>query len=192
MGKQVLKVREDFYKKDFIVGETHSFFEGKYKILDTDYRNEHGVFILCEYLGEYEEVGLKSEVIKSIPAGVDKPFKMIGTIHILGYRNLLAGPGFYVEDRRTGEVVGMSFRETLQLLFNEGATNAEGFKTGTGNFCSSTIDSVGELPSFDSHYWKIPAYDENGVAFAKLTQAAKREVAKALRYAVKKPMRNKQ
>jgi NAD-dependent SIR2 family protein deacetylase/molecular chaperone GrpE (heat shock protein) len=183
MGKQVLKVLDDFYEKNIAVGEIVHFIEGAYKILDTHFQNQFGEFILCEYL---EEIGedMDSKVEQAIPAHANNPYEIIGTIHMKGYRNLLAGPGFFVKNIKTGDVKGYSFRETMQLLMREGATNANATRTVSGIFRGSTIDSIEGLPSFDSHYWKKEVYDQAGKPFAELTISAKREVEKALKYAI--------
>jgi NAD-dependent SIR2 family protein deacetylase len=184
MGKQVLKVMEDFYQKDFKDGDIVHFFEGRYKILNTQFQNHYGEFILCEYLEEFEDVK-DSIVEEAIPAHENNPFEMIGTIHMKGYRNLMAGPGFFIKDNRTGQVKGYSFRETMQLLMREGATNAVATRKVSGVFHSSVIDTIEGLPSFDSHYWKKHVYDQNGNPFAELTEVANREVNRALGHAVK-------
>jgi NAD-dependent SIR2 family protein deacetylase len=185
MGKKVLKVREDFYQQNLFAGDIVYFMEGKYKILDTQYRNQYGPFILCEYLEEFEENTLDSIVEQAIPADPDNPYEIIGTIHLKGYRNLFAGPGFFVKNRKQDHITGMSFKETLQILMREGATNATATRSISGVFHSSTIDSIEGLPSFDSHYWKREVYDQNGKAFAELTDSAKREVHRALPHAIR-------
>jgi NAD-dependent SIR2 family protein deacetylase len=184
MGKQVLKVHEDFYQQDFTEGDIVPFFEGKYRILETHFQNEYGVFILCEYLEEFER-DTNSIVEEAIPAHKNNPYEVVGSIHMKGYRNLMAGPGFFIKDNRTGQTKGYSFRETMQLLMREGATNAVATRSVSGVFHSSVIDSIEGLPSFDSHFWKKYVYDQNGEPFAELTDAAHREVKKALEYAIK-------
>lgn len=183
MGKKVLKVRQDFYQQNFAEGDIVHFFEGKYKILDTQFQNSHGEFILCEYLDEFER-DESSIVEQEIPANHNNPYTIIGTIHLKGYRNLMAGPGFFVKNNQSGQVKGYSFRETMKLLIQEGATNAVATRSISGNFHSSLIDSIEGLPSFDSHYWKKLVYDQNGVPFAELTEAAKKDVERALTYAI--------
>jgi NAD-dependent SIR2 family protein deacetylase len=183
MGKKVLKVQEDFYQQGLAEGDIVHFFEGKYKILNTQFQNEHGQFILCEYLDEFER-DESSTIEQAIPANITNPYTIIGTIHMKGYRNLMAGPGFFVKNNQTGHVKGYSFRETMQLLMREGATNAVATRTISGNFHSSLIDSIEGYPSFDSHYWKIHVFDTSGVLFAELTESAKREVDRALKYAI--------
>jgi NAD-dependent SIR2 family protein deacetylase len=183
MGKKVLKVRDDFYQQDIADGDIVHFFEGKYKIHDTQFQNEHGQFILCEYLDEFERDESRS-VEQAIPANITNPYTIIGTIHMKGYRNLMAGPGFFVKNNQTRQIKGYSFRETMQLLMREGATNAVATRTVSGNFHSSLIETIEGYPSFDSHYWKKHVFDESGVAFAELTESAKREVDRALKYAI--------
>jgi hypothetical protein len=181
MGKRVLKVRGDFYKQDFQAGDIIHFVEGRYRILETNFQNEYGNFVLCEYLEEYKEEA-DSKVKEAIPANRENPYEIIGTIHLKGYRNLMAGPGFFVKNRQTGQIKGYSFKETMSLLFEYGATNAVGMQKVTGVFHSSIIDSIEGLPSFDSQYWKILAYNEKGEPFAELTDSAKKEIHKALEY----------
>jgi NAD-dependent SIR2 family protein deacetylase len=191
MNKKVLKVLDDFYKKDITFGDEIHFFEGTIKIIDMNYTNQFGTFILGEYIGikiDEEDAGNRNN---GKPANSDNPFEIIGTIHAPGYQNLLAGMGFYVLNRKTNKIKGYSFRETWDRLYRYGATNATASSNQVGMFFSKLIDSVDGLPSLDSTYWKKNAYDENGVPFALLSEKAENELKKGLEYAAKSLIHNR-
>ena len=92
MGKKILKVLDDFYQKNIAEGDEIHLIEGKIKILDMNFKNECGNFILCESIDqEYEEENSKNKTVNlGLPANSNHTFEIIGTIHVPGYRNLLA------------------------------------------------------------------------------------------------------
>lgn len=190
MGRKVLKVYDDFYKKDFKEGEIVPIFEGKLKIIDLHYQNVHGEFILCEFVGESENRTAGWETKTGKEQDSTSRFEIIGAIHVPGYRNLMAGMGFYVKDHHTEEVTGLSYRETWGLVYREGTKNAIATVSTFNQFTSRLIDTVEELPSLDSHYWKILAYREDGELFAPLTKQAEHEVKKGLKYVAKNRQRD--
>lgn len=187
MGRKVLKVLDDFYDKDVKEGDLVSLLEGKVKILDRNYRNQYGEFILCEVWHQGEEGNSLTGWTKDVGVMPDAghPYEILGTIHVPGYRNLLGGIGYFLLNKRTNVVRGFSYSEAWRIIYEKGATNAVASKSQKGNFHSRLLDTTEELPSLDSHYWKIPAYLPNGKPFATLSQAAKRELNKALVYASK-------
>jgi NAD-dependent SIR2 family protein deacetylase len=192
MNKKVLKVIDDFYKKDIAVGDEIHFLEGTIKILDMSYTNQFGTFILGEYIDiEYEEEDDSGKRNNGKPANFDNPFEIIGTIHAPGYQNLLAGMGFYLLNRKTNKVKGFSFHETWNLLYHHGAINATASSSQRGMFFSSLIDSIEGLPSLDSSYWKRNAYDENGILFAPLSEKAKNKLKEGLKYAASSLIRER-
>lgn len=187
MNKKVLKVLEDFYKKDITVGDVVGFFEGTLKILDMNYTNQFGTFIL----GEYTNIELEEEKLKNwmrnvgVASSPNNPYEIVGSIHIPGYRNLLAGMGFFVKDRNANETKGYSYREAWDMIYNLGATNAIASSSQSGMFYSKLIDSVDGLPSFDSYYWKIHAYDKKGIPFAALSEKAELELKRGMKHVVR-------
>jgi hypothetical protein len=182
VGRKVLKVYDDFYKRDLKDGEIVSTFEGKLKIIDLHYQNEYGEFILCETVGKSKNRSDSWETQTGKEPDEDARFKIIGTIHVPNYRNLMGGMGFYVKDHHTEEVTGLSYPETWKLVFREGTKNAFAMVSNYHQFTSRLIETVDELPSLDSHYWKISAYREDGELFAPLTKQAEQEVKRGLRY----------
>jgi NAD-dependent SIR2 family protein deacetylase len=190
MRRKVLKVIEDFYQKDFNVGDIISFIEGKVRILEKDYHNSFGTFILCEYLDYEEELDEGNwERMRGAIATPENVYEIVGSIHVPGYRNLLGGIGFFLKDRRVNEVTGYTYRQTWNLLFHHGAVNAEASKSTYKLFHSHLIDSIDGLPSLDSCYWKIPAYNEQGLAFSPFTDEALHEIKKAMGDAVRNRIR---
>lgn len=191
MNTYRLMVLDDFYRKDFKVGEIVPRFEGQYRILDLNYQNTYGTFILCEFIKDEDDFESESKWVKEVgvPASLENPYEIIGSIHIPEYRNLLAGTGYYVKNHRIGEVRGLSYRETWNFLFREGARNAVASKSTLGNYSTRLIDTLDELPSLDSSYWKITAFNEIGEAFAPLTESAHFELEKAIRHVVQKRVR---
>ena len=179
-----LKVLDDFYLKEFKEGDIVPRFEGKYKILNMNYQNDYGTFILCHLVEEQDDSKNESRWIceKGVLVNDDNPYEIVGSIHIPNYRNLLAGPGFFVKNHQNNAICGFSYNETWNLLFQYGARNAEASKSRSGQFQTRLIDTIDELPSLDSHYWKIPAYNENGEPFAPFSKRALREVEKAIKY----------
>ncbi|MBU9713667.1 SIR2 family NAD-dependent protein deacylase [Evansella tamaricis] len=188
MKKKSLMVLEDFHQKDIKVGDRVPRFEGSYEILDMNYSNEHGEFILCEYIpgDDFGDVDVTPDFeAYGMPAKPLNPYEILGTISVPGYRNLMAGIGFFIKNTQTGVTEGVSFQEAFDRIFNEGAINATASKSRTGVFHSKLIDSTDELPSFDSHFWKIPAYFPTGELFAPLTKRAEYELKKGLKIAVR-------
>jgi hypothetical protein len=182
LGRKVLKVYDDFYKKDLKDGEIVSTFEGKLKIIDLHYQNDYGEFILCESVGESENKSDGWETQTGMEPDEGARFEIMGTIHVPNYQNLMAGMGFYVKDHHTNEVTGLSDHETWKLVFREGTKNALATISTYQQFTSRLVDTVEELPSLDRHYWKISAYREDGELFAPLTKRAEQGVKKGLRY----------
>jgi NAD-dependent SIR2 family protein deacetylase len=188
LRKTTLKVLEDFYRKDFNEGDIVGFFEGRVKILNKNYQNQFGSFILCEYM-DVKEHDTKREKRKGKCAHPDHPYEVVGTIHVPGYRNLLGGIGFFVNNRNCNEVIGLTYQQTWDLIFHEGAVNAEAFASNDKIFRTKLIDSIEGLPSLDSTYWKIPAYDQTGKPYAKFTKEALVEIRKGMKYAVQNRVR---
>lgn len=184
--KIILKVREDFYEKELHVGDTVPTFGGSYKILELDYRNEFGSFILCEYIEKESDPELDSKWTKKqgVQPNSSNPFEIIGTIFIPDYKNLLAGIGFFVKNHEYDEILGLSYEQTWNLLFHEGARNAEASSSHFNQFRTKLIDTIDELPSLDSVYWKIPAYNSEGTAYAPFTKEALLKLEKGIEHIV--------
>ncbi|MEH7306649.1 hypothetical protein [Neobacillus drentensis] len=70
MGKHVWKVRADFYQQGLNEGDIISSIEGRYKILNTAYRNQYGEFFLCEFLDDYQDDDTSSQTQKGIVAKI--------------------------------------------------------------------------------------------------------------------------
>ncbi|MCM3363760.1 SIR2 family NAD-dependent protein deacylase [Niallia sp. Sow4_A1] len=187
MGKKILKVLDDFYQKTMAEGDEIHLMEGKIKILDLNFKNEFGNFILCEYIDqESNEEDPKDKIVNlGHLAHSNHTFEIVGTIHVPGYRNLLAGIGFYVYHRNSKVTKGYSFQETWDIVYRYGATNAMASSSQSGIFFSKLIDSVEGLPSLDSFYWKKNAYDENGKPYAPLSKKAEIELRRGMRYAAR-------
>ena len=179
----MLKVASDFYGNDLKVGDVVPIFAGKLKIIDLHYQNRYGEFIICESVGGKKNRADGWETETGVKPSEESRFEIIGTIHVPHYQNLMAGIGYYVKDHHTQEVTGLSYRETWERVFREGAKNAISTISTFNKFSSRLLDTIEELPSLDSHYWKIPAYGENGECFAPLSKQASRELKKGLQYA---------
>lgn len=155
--KKQLRVLEDFNGIAIKEGDVvHGL-----KILDMNYQNEYGTFILCA-----ESNTWKSEV--GVPVSKDNPYEILGVICIPGYpykfspllfeRGRL---GFFVKNHRNGEVRGLSNQETKDLIIKYGAKNAKLFKVHWEN-SNYAIEAIEELPPFTSSYWIMTPYNEHG------------------------------
>ena len=193
MRKKVLKVLVDFYKKDIKVGDQLSTFGGSLRIWEMDYKNEFGTFILCEHIEKNRDAELDSKWTKKrgVTATVNSHFEVLGTIHIPDYRNMLGGIGFFVKNHDQDEVLGLSYEQTWNLLFHEGAKNAEASSSHYNNFHTKLIDTIEGLPSFESYYWKIPAYNSEGVPYASFTREALSKIEKGIENAVDSRLRER-
>ncbi len=185
-NKRVLKVREDFYQKDINVGDVIGGIAGRLKIMDLSYTNSFGTFILCEYVERRtdEIIDNQWERRTGVRPSVEHPFEIVGTIHIPGYKNMLSGIGFYLKNFEYDEILGVSFEEAWNLLYFQGARNAEASSSHFQNIRTKLIDTVEGLPSLDSYYWKISAYDTEGIPFAPLTKQALKQLEKGMGNAV--------
>lgn len=182
MGRNVLKVREDFHVQNVKEGDTIPTLYGELKILNTHYHNSYGEFILCEPAEEEAQTDGWRTDKGPLPNQTNR-FEIIGTIHVPGYENLMAGIGYYVKDHETGETIGLSYQQAWQQVFLEGTRNAVASISKKGTFSTRLLDTIDDLPSLDSHYWRIPAYNKNNQAFAPLTKEVAKELKKGLRYA---------
>jgi NAD-dependent SIR2 family protein deacetylase len=184
--KMVLKVAEDFSKAPLQLGDVFPQFGGQLTIVDLEHETEFGTFIYCEYIAKSDDGRADSQWERRNGAapGPDRALEIIGSIHIPGYRNMMAGPGFFIKNHDRNEVIGMSFDQAWKLIFHEGARNSEASSSRYHQFSTRLIDSIDGLPAFDSHYWKIPAYDLEGVPFAPLTTEALAEINKGMSNAV--------
>jgi hypothetical protein len=171
MGKRLLAVARDLTSLDTLEpGRIVQCFEGRLKVIDNQYRNENGEFLLCEVLNENIEE-LKDELGHLVYP--TNPYEIIGTLHMPGLRYYPNVPGFFIKNIRTGKVMGYSYSEGCQLIFEKGATNAVGILKG-GRFPS--IQFIQELPPYRSYYWKIQVYDEAGEVYSTLTPAAREAI----------------
>lgn len=191
--RKILKVREDFYKKDIKEGEEIPTFGGFYKILNTKFKNEFGTFILCEYIEKKPDPNFDDKWTKTqgVSANPNNNFEIIGSIHIPDYRNMLGGIGFFVKNHELDEVLGFSYEQTWKLLFHEGAKNAEASSNHFNRFRTKLIDTIDGLPSLDSFYWEIPAYNAEGIAFAPLTKEVLLNIEKGIQHAVENRVRER-
>ncbi|MCM3763824.1 Sir2 family NAD-dependent protein deacetylase [Neobacillus niacini] len=181
MPRKVLWVKEDFYKRE---GDIVSRFEGKYKIIDMKHQNRYGEFILCEYMEE-KQATPGWQRVAGVASSSENSYEILGVIDAPGYRNLLGGIGYYIKDARTQGIKGVSYHEAWNLIFQNGATNAIASKSQSGSVSTRLLDTINELPSLDSQFWKIPAYHPDGTPFAPLSEQAKIELKKGLTYAVR-------
>lgn len=193
MVKKCLKVIKDFYEKDLKEGEVHDYFEGKLKVINLDYKNQYGEFILCEYV--FEEYEVKDSDDKwiekhGVKPNKNNPYEIVGAIHIPGYRNLLGGIGFFVKNKLLNEVIGMSYTQAWNLILNEGTVNAEASASSCGNFYTRLISTIEDLPELDSHYWKINAFDEKGKPYSTFTKEAVKELKKSYQHTIRNRVSN--
>jgi hypothetical protein len=114
MGRETLKVMDDFYRQDFKVGDIIGLFEGKVKILDMNYQNEFGSFILCEYI-EVEDDDHDSVRNMGKPAHPDNPYKVmerfIFQVTVIYWVALV----FFIKDRNSDEIIGLTYPSFLFL-----------------------------------------------------------------------------
>ena len=168
MKNWIVTVARDLSQGPLEPGDIVQCFEGRLKIIDTKYQNQYGEFVLCEVLDERVESHRQDE--KGVLMNQNNPFEVIGTLHMPGLRYFLTVPGFFLKERSSGKVIGYSFQEAFELLFQKGASNAEGvLKKGQ----YQSIEFSDGLPSFRSYYWKIQIFGDEGEAFAELTNEAK-------------------
>lgn len=186
----MLKVLEDFYKKDIHEGDHVPVFEGSLHVINMNFTNEFGTFILCEFVGEGESHTMWTKN-SGVLASPTNPFEILGSIHIPHYRNLLGGIGFFVKNHVFGEITGMTYEETWQLVFHDGARNAEASFSQHDHFHTRLIETIDGLPSLDSAYWKIPAYNEEGAPYADFTEDALFSIEKGMKFAVENRVREK-
>lgn len=192
--KPVLKVKEDFYQQNLQVGEIIGTFGGRLKVVDLSYKNEFGSFILCEYMEKprFEKaVDDWEERIGAAP-NWNNSYEIIGSIHIPGYRNMLGGIGFFVKRIETNEVMGMSYQQAWNLIYHEGTRNAKASSSHYQTFGTKLIETIDGLPSLDSYYWKIDAYNKDGNPYAPFTREALVEIEKGMKNAVDSLVRNQE
>jgi hypothetical protein len=170
MGKKIVAVWQDLSNQDkFVPGQIIRCFEGTVKIIEPKHQNDYGEFVLCEVLNT-SPTG-DAPVEKGVAVSEENPYEIIGTLHMPGLRYYPTVPGFFIKDRSSEKVIGYSFNEACELLFQYGATSAESIKKGY-----QTIEFIEGLPTFRSHYWKVQTYDENGEPYFDLTPEAKEAI----------------
>lgn len=184
--KLVLKVAEDFYQKDLRVGDEIGQFGGRLKIINLSYKNEFGNFILCEYTDneQNEDVEDHWERRMGKRSGPNKSLEIVGSIHIPGYRNMLGGIGFFIKNHDIDEVMGVTYQQAWNLIYHEGARNVEASSSHYQQFSNKLIDTIDGLPSLDSYFWKISAFDAQGKPYAPFTKEALAKINKGIGNAV--------
>ncbi|MBU8915118.1 hypothetical protein BGM25_03540 [Bacillus sp. FJAT-29953] len=184
--KTVLKVAEDFCKKNVCVGEELAEFGGRLKIVDLAYENEFGTFILCEYTSKNDDEAVDNQWERREGAALNpnRPLEIVGTIHIPGYRNMMGGIGFFIKNHTYDEVMGLSYQQAWNVIFHEGARNAMASSSHYRHFRTKLLAATDGLPALDSWYWKVPAYTVEGIPYAPLTNEALLEIKKGMANAV--------
>ncbi|KGR73554.1 SIR2 family NAD-dependent protein deacylase [Ureibacillus manganicus] len=179
MNRSVLKVLDDFYRKNFVEGEIVPSEDGNYKILNSHYKNKFGTFILCEKMLEQKDLkpGSSWNIVKGILVNSGNPYEIIGTIHIPGYTNT---SGFFVRNHIEDEIVGLSYSETWEVIYKYGARNAEASRSLFPPLETTIINTNKELPPFTSAYWKTPVFNKDGGFYAQLSNLVLREVENAI------------
>lgn len=96
-------------------------------------------------------------------------YELIGKIHIPGYPENETEIGYYIKDRSTGNISGYSVQEVWELLFEQGAINAQAVVEEDEN---PVIITAEDLPSLENEAWNISAWQESGDLFASLSEEA--------------------
>jgi hypothetical protein len=170
MGKKIVAVWQDLSNQDkFEPGQIRRSLLGTVRVIEPKHQNEYGEFVLCELLNTSPTEDVPVE--KGVAISEGNPYEIIGTLHMPDLRHFLTVLGFFIKDRSSGKVTGYSFNEACELIFENGATNAEGIKKRY-----QSIEFIEGLPTFRSHYWRVQTYDENGEPFYELTAEAKKAI----------------
>lgn len=169
MKKTLLFHTEDWHeplKNEDII----SYFDITYKVINENYQNKFGTFILLEAtkpLSQEELAHWKME--KGADPHPDRPYELVKTISIPYFSNQLTPVGYLIRNRTTQETKGYTFRQAWALIHKKGTTNAQAIVSQRAQFTSHLIDTIDELPSADSLYWKVPAYNDRGLPYAAYT-----------------------
>lgn len=214
MSQFQLLVREDLPKGEWKNGD--HFYSGifglKTNIIDLNYKTKYGEFVAVEidedaFDAIFEGLEPVQDVIKKLPdqtTSIQKPkdttirgceidssnpIEIVGTIEIANHNVTTTGLGLFVKFIKTNEIIGMSMSEVMELIFDQGATNAMVLRRKNGVLHSNTIHVADGLPSFDSRYWRKDVYGDAKRDFAPLTAEASARVQDCMQRLMK--FRNK-
>jgi hypothetical protein len=73
------------------------------------------------------------------------------------------------------------YQETGNLIYYQGARNAYATSSSFQTFHTKLLDTEDGLPSLDSFYWKINAYNSEGTPYAPFTQEALVEIERGMK-----------
>ncbi|UYZ21739.1 SIR2 family NAD-dependent protein deacylase [Mesobacillus jeotgali] len=167
-----------------------SYFDARLTIRDLNYQNQYGTFVLCDYTFDAEErekTDSAWEIRKGAPPNTANPYEIMHVLRIPSIQHLSEAVGYVIRNIEKRELLAVSYREAWKFLFHEGAINGVATISRHGNFTSYLIDSIEELPAFDSAYWGISPYDSDGKPVATFTK----EVQKNMEHSLKREINSR-
>lgn len=173
--------------KDIKVGDVRRFPGGHYIIKDLSYTNSYGTFVLCDYRYDAEErrrLDEQWDIKKGVVPQEGNRFEVLHLIsdpYDLGMGTTL---GYVVRDCSNGEVKGISYKHLWELVFYQGAVNAIATVSQYGNMKSYLIDTIEELPSFNSSYWQCSIFEKGKMRFP-LSEEVEGQMKSALKRGIK-------
>ncbi|RFU69510.1 hypothetical protein D0469_09090 [Peribacillus saganii] len=180
--------------KDIKAGDVRKYFSSQIRIKDLHHTNQYGNFILCDYIFDAEEkerVDAPWDIKKGVLVNENNPYELL---HVLTVRSVYQMPttvGYMVKNRNNGEIMGLSYKQTWNLLYHEGATNAEATISRYGKFTTHLLDTIDELPSLSSSYWQLSPIDENEKLLVPLTKEVMKELEKSLKRVINEGLKKR-
>jgi hypothetical protein len=182
IGSQIKRVL--FIKKDFVseiaIGYCFDYFDIIFQVIDLDFKNENGTFIVAESIYGFDEDPLfKWETEWGITHNVTPEYTICNAIGMRQTENVIRILGFVINDS-TGTAMGLSSHEAWRLVYYQGCTNARASKRSLGRCINFVIEANEGYPAFNSMYWllEIPVEGEWNLPFP-LSDKLRRIICKA-------------
>ncbi|QQE80460.1 hypothetical protein [Alicyclobacillus sp. SO9] len=149
-----------FVKEDIpfpvTVGQTYNLAWSRYRIVDMNYTNQYGTFILGCCVEDHDDSETDDWVREmGRPSHPDNPIELLKTLYIeggLSTKGLMVA--FLYRDRQKGKIFGLTYREIWPLVFHHGAVNAGASRSRYQQFNSRLLDTIDELRGLDSWFWR--------------------------------------
>lgn len=107
-------------------------------------------------------------------------YELIGIIDVPGYPEQEAPIGYYIKDKPAGDISGFSEREAWQMIYEQGAVNAQAVSTQEEGW---VIEPSENVPPIENERWKISAWKESGELFAPLSEEALAQLHRGIKLA---------